>query len=153
MSFPRSCLLLSLCLLFSPTQPGLAQISKGNWILLTRGLQVQGMVTKDDVFHLSTYADANYNSIHWLWESNPALQGAAPGFPWSRWAGDETKVPPQGSEGAYLSQLVTLQLGDEWHLNDAALRTRAVNWFNAIRANFPNTLLYKIGRASCRERV
>ena len=37
---------------------------------------------------------------------------------------------------------MSLQLGDEWNLNDAALRTRAVNWFNAIRTNFPNTILY-----------
>src|SRR5688572_21190977 len=142
MAFPRFCLMLSLCLWFSPTQPGLAQVSKGNFILVSRGLQVQGMVTKDDVFHLSTYANANYTSIHWLWESNPALQGAAPGVPWSRWVNDETKVPPQGSEGPYLSQLVSLQLGDEWHLNDAGLRDRAVNWFNAIRDDFSETILY-----------
>ena len=122
--------------------PGRAQAGKGHEILLNRGLQVQGMVTKDDGFHLSTYTNANYSSIHWLWESNPSLMGAAPGFAWSRWALDETKVPPQGSEGAYMSQLVTLQLGDEWHLNDDAVRTRAVNWFSAIRSNFPNTILY-----------
>ena len=41
-----------------------------------------------------------------------------------------------------MKDLVTLQLGDEWHLNDDALRTRAVNWFVAIRSNFPNTIVY-----------
>jgi hypothetical protein len=121
---------------------GVGQLSKGNLILLERGLQVQGMVTRDDVFHLSTYSNANYTSINWLWDSSPSQMGAAPGFPWSRWAGDETKVPPLAGEGPYMSQLVTLQLGDEWNLNDAALRTRAVNWFNAIRTNFPKTILY-----------
>jgi hypothetical protein len=120
----------------------LAQLSKGNLILINRGLQVQGMVTRDDVFHLNTYSNANYTSIHWLWDSNPSLMGPAPGFPWSRWAGDETKVPPLTGEAPYMSQLVTLQLGDEWELNNATLRDRAVNWFNAIRANFPNTILY-----------
>ena len=119
-----------------------AQLSKGNLILLQRGLQIQGMVTKDDVFHLTTYSNANYTSINWLWDSSASQMGAAPGFPWSRWAGDENKMPPLTGEGAYMSQLVTLQLGDEWNLNDPALRTRAVNWFNAIRANFPNTILY-----------
>jgi hypothetical protein len=123
-------------------QNGHAQVSKGQLILMDRGLQIQGMVTRDDVFHLSTYQNAKYTSINWLWNSDPAQMGAAPGFPWSRWAVDETKVPPQGTEGAYMSQLVSLQLGDEWHLNDQALRDRAVNWFNAIRANFPNTILY-----------
>jgi hypothetical protein len=119
-----------------------AQLTKGNLILLNRGLQVQGMVTSGDTFHLNTYSNANYTSIHWLWDSNPSLMGTAPGFPWSRWVADETKMPPLTGEAPYMSQLVTLQLGDEWELNNATLRDRAVNWFNAIRTNFPNTILY-----------
>lgn len=39
-------------------------VSKGQLILIDRGLQVQGMVTRDDVFHLSTYSNANYTSLH-----------------------------------------------------------------------------------------
>lgn len=121
---------------------GHSQISKGNQILINRGLQVQGMVTSGDVFHLATYSNANYSSINWLWDSSPSQMGAAPGFPWSRWVGDENNVPPIGSEGPYMNQLVSLQLGDEWNLNDINLRNRAVNWFNSIRSNFPNTILY-----------
>jgi hypothetical protein len=142
MSLCRFCLALSLSLFFSQARTSYAQISKGNQILIIRGLQVQGMVTRGDVFHLSTYSNAHYTAVNWLWDSNPSLMGAAPGFPWSRWAGNETNVPPLGGEGPYLSQLVSLQLGDEWNLNDATTRTRAVNWFTAIRANFPNTILY-----------
>jgi len=119
-----------------------AQIGKGHRILIERGLQIQGMVTRDDVFHLSTYSNANYTSINWLWQSSPSQMGAAPGFPWARWAASETNVPPAGSEGPYMSQLITLQLGDEWNLNDNTIRTRAVNWFNTIRTNFPDTILY-----------
>ena len=119
-----------------------SQISKGQRILIERGLQIQGMVTRDDVFHLTTYSNANYTSINWLWTANPSLMGNAPGFPWSRWVNNETLMPPQAGEGPYMSQLVSLQLGDEWHLNDPTLRTRAVDWFNAIRTNFPNTILY-----------
>jgi hypothetical protein len=119
-----------------------AAVSKGQLILIDRGLQVQGMVTRDDVFNLATYSNANYTSVHWLWTSSPSQLGTAPGFPWSRWAGDEASVPPLTGEATYMPQLVTLQLGDEWNLNDAAIRTRAVNWFNAIRANFPNTIVY-----------
>ena len=122
--------------------PGHAQLSKGNQILVNRGLQVQGMVTRDDVFHLTTYQNANHTSINWLWNSNPSLMGAAPGFPWSRWVSAETNVPPQGAELPYMSQLVSLQLGDEWNLNEDATRTRAVNWFHAIRASFPASILY-----------
>ena len=123
----------------SPTAQ--AQLTKGRRILIERGLQTQGMVTKDDVFQLATYQNANYSAINWLWESNPGQHGAAPGYPWVRWVGDENQMPG-AAEQPYLSQLVALQLGDEWHLNDPAVRDRAVNWFNAIRNQWPNTILY-----------
>lgn len=135
-------LMLSLLGAWPQTTRGIAQISKANQILITRGLQVQGMATKDDVFHLLTYSNANYSSICWLWECNPALMDAAPGFPWSRWVGSETNLPPGRAEGPFMDQLVSLQLGDEWHLNDPAIRSRAVHWFHAIRTNFPATILY-----------
>jgi hypothetical protein len=135
-------LCFSLLVFLSQAAISHAQISKGHQILINRGLQVQGIVANTDPFHLTTYSNANYSSINWLWTSEPSWMGAAPGFLWSRWVGDETQMPPQGNEAPYLSQLVSLQLGDEWHLNDAALRDRAVNWFNSIRANWPNTILY-----------
>ena len=133
--------LTTLAALALTAQAASGELSKGHRILIERGLQVQGMTTKDDVFHLNTYAGANYSAIHWLWESNPSLHGAAPGFPWARWVHDENSMPG-GAEQPYVSQLVALQLGDEWHLNDAGLRDRAVNWFNAIRDQWPNTILY-----------
>jgi hypothetical protein len=133
---------ITLLVLLSHASISYAQISKGHQILINRGFQVQGMVASSDVFHLTTYSNANYTSINWLWTSVPSWMGVAPGFRWSRWVFDEAQMPPQGSEGPYLSQLVTLQLADEWHLNDPATRDRAVNWFNAVRANWPNTILY-----------
>ena len=129
---------LCFALLFASIVSVSAQLSKGNLILIKRGLQVQGMVTRDDVFHLNTYSNANYTSIHWLWTSSSQMTA----FPWSRWVSNESNMPPVGAEAPYMSQLVSLQLGDEWNLNDAALRTRAVNWFNLVRSNFPNTILY-----------
>jgi hypothetical protein len=128
-------------LLIVATPVARAELSKGHRILIERGLQTQGIVTKDDVFQLDTYRNANYTAIHWLWESNPALHGPPPGYPWARWVGDENQMPGP-AEQPYLSQLVALQLGDEWHLNDPAIRDRAVNWFNAIRDQWPNTILY-----------
>lgn len=73
--------------------------------------------------------------------------GPAPGYLWSRWAIDETQMPPQitpygGDETPYLPQLFALQLGDEWNLNDDATRTRLVDWFNSVRADWPNAILY-----------
>jgi len=125
-----------------------AQLSKAHQILLERGLQIQGIVSTYDTFHLDTFSNANYTTVNWLWNAprsysgSMSLLGPTPGFPWGRWVSDETDMPPLGDETSYLSQLVCLQLGDEWDLNDSATRTRAVNWFNSISTNWPNTLLY-----------
>ncbi|HEX4588363.1 MAG TPA: PEP-CTERM sorting domain-containing protein [Gemmataceae bacterium] len=124
-------------------------LSKGNQILISQGLQVQGMVTNYDPFHLSTYQAANYSSVNWVWDSNTPAQGPAPGtIPWSRWVRDHyttdknPEMPPIGAEAGYMSKLISLSLGDEPNLNDDATRTYYVNWFNSVRAAFPNTILY-----------
>src|SRR6185369_17861023 len=111
-------------------------------ILIERGLQLQGMVQWDDFFHLDTYSNANYTSINWIWKSNPSLMGPAPGFPWARWVSDLADMPPQTDEDPYMPQLVTLQLGDEWNLQDGQTRTNLIDWFVAVRDNWPNTILY-----------
>src|SRR5882724_484743 len=134
-----------------------AQVSKGNQILLNHGFQLQGLSQDDVYLHLDTFSNANYTSITWInsidaqgqttHSSRPDWMGNPPGFLWARWCIDETQMPPQitpygGDETPYLSQLFALQLGDEWNLNDAATRDRLVNWFAAVRANWPNTILY-----------
>ncbi|HEX4588949.1 MAG TPA: hypothetical protein VH120_03410, partial [Gemmataceae bacterium] len=39
-------------------------VPKGFQVLIDQGLQVQGMVTNYDPFHLSTYQEANYSSVN-----------------------------------------------------------------------------------------
>jgi hypothetical protein len=124
-------------------------LSKGHQILINQGLQLQGMVTNTDPFHLSTFQAANYTSINWLWDSNTPAQGTAPGsINWSRWVRDHyssdqiPEMPPLGNEAGYMGKLIALQLGDEANLNDDATRTYYVNWFNSVRAAYPNTILY-----------
>jgi hypothetical protein len=145
--------MLSIAAFLFGTPNGHAQLSKGHQILLNRGLQLQGLSQDDCYLHLDTFSNANYTSINWInsispaHSSRPTWMGDPPGFPWARWVWDETQMPPQvtpygGDETPFLSQLLTLQLGDEWNLNDDATRTRLVNWFNAVRTNWPNTILY-----------
>src|SRR6184192_2669800 len=99
----------------SPAQT--VTLSKGNQILINQGLQVQGMVTNFDPFHLSTYQAAYYSSVNWVWDSNTPAQGTAPGaIPWARWVRNPSEMPPLGSEGPYMSKLIALQLGDEANL-------------------------------------
>jgi hypothetical protein len=121
-----------------------AQPSKGLRILLEQGLQVQGVSQWDDYWTYSVYTNANYSSVDWWLKSH--LDWMPAGIPWTRAAVDETAVPPQnlgeGDETPFMPQLFALQLGDEWNLGDDATRTRLVTWFNTVRTNFPNTILY-----------
>jgi hypothetical protein len=137
----RSVCVLALAVLAMPAMLWGQTLGKGHRILLERGLQLQGFSTKDDVFHLSTLQAANYSAMCWSGESNVSLQGIAPGVPWARWASQST-MPPLGDEGPYMSQLVGIQLGDEWDLNNDAVRATAADWFNAVRDNYPNTIIY-----------
>src|SRR5918993_1514906 len=84
-----------------------ADLPKGHRLLIEHGFQIQGMATKDDVFHLKTYAEANYTAINWLWDANLSHHGPAPGFPWARWVGDESQMPPRAGSGeqAYMARL------------------------------------------------
>ncbi|MDQ3440016.1 MAG: hypothetical protein M3478_06660, partial [Planctomycetota bacterium] len=102
---------------------------------------VQGMVTKDDVFHIDTYENANYTAVNWLWEANFSQLGDVQNFPWARWVSNENAMPSAQAETSRIKNLVGLQLGDEWDLNDVNTRNRSVNWFNAIRDQYPNTIL------------
>ena len=128
------------------THSGSAQISKGYQILLNRGLQLQGMVQPADYFHWNTYSNVNYTSVNWFSPYNPSLMGPPPGVPWSRWVNGQSDMPPEVMQGVdetpYLSQLVSLEMGDELNLNVGLTRTNEINWFNAVRTNFPNTILY-----------
>jgi hypothetical protein len=119
-----------------------AQLGKANRLFIEHGLQLQGMGQWDDIFHLDTYSNANYTSINWIWKSNPSWFGSAPGFPWARWVSDATDMPPQAGEAPYMPQLLALQLGDEWNLQDGQIRTNLIDWFVAVRTNWPNTILY-----------
>jgi hypothetical protein len=121
--------------------PVLAQLSKGRQILTQRGLQTMGLNDPANGFNQANYLAANYSTLDWLWNPNPGGQGAAPGLPWSRWVRDQSEMPG-ASEQPYLSQLVSLQLSDEQNLNDQGTRDAAVNWFNAVRDQYPNTILY-----------
>ncbi len=140
MSFRSFC--LALFALFYLATTTHAQLSKANQILINRGLLIEGMVTKDDVFHLDTYTNANYSVINWFHDSDMSRGGDAPGFPWGRWVGNNTLMPPQGIEAPYLDQLVNLSLSDEPNLLDSTIFNNMANWFNTEAPNFPNTILY-----------
>ncbi len=110
-------------------------------MLLDRGLQIHGLATKNDVFHVESLQKANYTGVTWIWDPDLSKLGAAPGFPWARWIKEEVRGPSD-AERPYLKQLVALQLADELDLNNPAVRDKAVAWFKEIRPHYPNALLY-----------
>jgi hypothetical protein len=136
--------LLAVCFegAFAFSQSASAQISKGQQILINRGLQVQGMVNNADGFHLDTYSNANYTAINWFYGSVPSEMGPAPGFPWGRWVSDQTQMPPASGEEAYMSQLVTLSLSDEPYMDSTNNFINMLNWYTNVQPSFPNTILY-----------
>jgi hypothetical protein len=148
MKFPVSIFvlaaLLAALLAATPTWLRSGELPKGHRLLIEHGFQIQGMSTKDDVFHLQTYKDANYTAINWLWDADVSKHGDAPGFPWARWVGDESQMPPRAghNEQPYLLRLVALSLGDEKDLNDPKVREPYIAWFNNVQGRYPNTILY-----------
>jgi hypothetical protein len=145
MSFCR-CLAAALISLLFPgfLYNAAGQLSKGHLLLIENGLQVQAMVSPGS-FQLPVYSNAHYTSVHWLWDSDTTVMAGAPEFLWSRWVDAETNMPgmpSRASESPFTNQLFSLQLADEWPLNDSAWRDRAVDWFNTVRSNWPNTILY-----------
>src|SRR5437763_1804162 len=91
----RAAFALAIVFVLGNAETGRAQISKGNRILLDRGIQLQGLVQGADVFTLSKYTNAYYTSINWGFTSYPSDMGAPPGVPWSRWVSDTNNMPPQ----------------------------------------------------------
>ena len=136
-------LALALAALCCAGQGAGAEIGKGHRLLITNGLQIQACVTRDDTFHLETLMAANYTAVNWIWHANPAWLGTPPGrIQWGSWIGDEASVPPRPGEEPYMSRLVSLSLGDEWHINDEATRSRLVTWFDTVRDIYPDTILH-----------
>ncbi len=121
-----------------------AQMSKANRILLTRGLQLQGLIQPADIFHQDIYYNASYNTMNWGGSTAPDLQGTSPGVPWARWASDATQLPPLSGEAPFMGQLVSLSLSDEPYLDSSSDFIAMLNFFNAANATtyFTNTILF-----------
>src|SRR5439155_16629585 len=87
MSFTRRVLTVCIALALCSTRDDFARakeklpptLSKGHHLLIDHGLQIQGMASSDDAFHLETYAALNYTAINCFSDGNPRLMGPPPG--------------------------------------------------------------------------
>jgi hypothetical protein len=118
-----------------------ADLDKGHRILIERGLQIHALVFSDCAFDLKQMQQAGFTGVNWGWTSRMEWLGRPPGIAWSRWLkNEETDLPPQ--EQPYAANAVMLSLADEQDLNKPEVREAARQWFDAMRAKFPNTILY-----------
>lgn len=141
-------------------------LDKGHQILLNRGVQSFALANTGDIFHLSKVQGANFTGVMWIWGAyDNSLLGPAPGINWSRWvafnpnagegpaqsnwdllgSGNMNDMPPVASptnEAPYMSNCVSIALGDEQQMTSDTIRTNTVNWFNAVRDSYPNTILW-----------
>jgi hypothetical protein len=99
-----------------------ASLSKGQQILVDRGLQINGVVAlTSDPFHLSTLQSTNFTAPLWAWTSDVSKLGSAPGAPWAKWFDYTTQNDLTAAESPYRSNLVQLYVGDEQYLNTPSI--------------------------------
>ena len=142
---------------FMVADPLRAELDRGHYLMLCRGLQIEGLVfpetwypTEWVGFNVAQFVAANFTTVNFVWEDSrwPSLLGSpSNGVAWSRLGGpvrDTLPFVPDIAERPYLGNMARVQLGDEQTLadNDPAPNDPAT--IAAIladtRRNFPNLI-------------
>src|SRR5262249_3149767 len=91
----RACRSVTLALAVATAPPlasgQVSSLNKGQSWFIRNGLQLQALSNNFDPFDLGRMQGANYSAVHWIWDSNVAIQGASP---WGRWVRNESEMPP-----------------------------------------------------------
>jgi hypothetical protein len=143
-----SAIFVWLCL-FAPLRAQIEKLDKGHRVLLKHGLQIQAQAfyqhpdvgVANYVFDPKPYLAANFTGINWHFRPiNTAFAAAHTKFPWGKWATTASTLATE--ERPYADNFVCLQFGDEQSLDDASFRAECKKWFDAVRPQLPNTILY-----------
>ncbi len=116
-----------------------AELDRGHKLLIKRGLQIQGIVwpLTTNSFDLDRWEQSNFTTVNlWHGHSDMAKLGSPPGLPWSRLNMVSDNDLP------YLSNLVSLQLGDEQPLSNPSTRQNIADKLADWRAEYPNVIVY-----------
>lgn len=125
------------------------EISRGNRILIDKGLQIQAQVfdNAEGQFSRALWPDSHFTTMNFQWIPQPAILGAsAPGQQWGRWVIDSS--PVQLSEMNFLPGLASLQYGDEQDISDPAVLSDISTHLQSMRQSFPDTLSFANLQAS-----
>jgi hypothetical protein len=133
-----------------------AELDRGHYLLLCRGLQIEGEVfvetwypTEWVGFNRAKFLNANFTTVNFVWQNSrsPSLLGPpTEGVAWSRYGTGPgyASFGPAETERPFLGNMVKVQLGDEQPLaeldpapNDPASLAAALA---LVRRNFPNLI-------------
>lgn len=117
-------------------------ISRGNQLLMQRGLQIQAMAhgaLNPTVFQQSNFTTVFKDNLNV--ETLPSL-GPPPGIQWGRLYYTASRYNLDSSEVPYKSNLVGLQLNDELDISDQAVLDQARAVLNYWRFAYPDTIGY-----------
>ena len=121
----------------------LNDLDRGHRLIIEHGLQLQALVLDNEVFDAQTWADSNYTTVNFWAIPNVALFGDAPGIPWARWFGGhdviaDMDLPPE--EMPYLSNLISMQAGDEQDLTDPIVAQNTADIYTYWRQHYPDQI-------------
>ena len=134
-------LAVPLLAVFSLAGQARGEISKADRLFMKNGLYLHALCFPDNLLHLNTLKDCGFTGVTWPGKSNMGQLGSPPGLPWCRWVTEENPAP-SAEEQPYASNLVALQFHDEQNLNDDKTLAIARKWFEEMRQQHPNVILY-----------
>ncbi len=124
--------------------PARADLSRGHYLLIEKGLQLQAYIYPEAFgsFNLSNWNNSYFTTVNTTWNPyNSAYLPAAPGIPWARVLNAFAEMDITGSEVPYLSNLVSLQLGDEQTLTSETISGFAT-FMSRLKVKHPDVIFY-----------
>jgi hypothetical protein len=130
------------------SNPVKAELTRGHYLLVDRGLQIQALtfplVNGQIVFSMDTFNQSNFTGMNtWAFALDPAWFGGAATPQWGRWY--ETGKTPDtlnATELAYLDQLVSFQYRDEQAITNAEYVSDITDWIALNKVRYPNVISY-----------
>ena len=113
-------------------------------MLIEKGLQLQAYIYPEafGFLNLSNWNNSYFTTVNTTWNPyNSAYLPAAPGIPWARVLNAFAEMDITNNEVPYLSNLVSLQLGDEQTLTSGTISGFA-NFMSRLKVKRPDVIFY-----------
>jgi len=127
-------------------------LDRGHKLILKHGFQIRALMfpysydgPTQYTLSLDRWAESKFNTPDIHERPAPEFFGTAPGVPWSRWMSwihctNSSGPYLQTHELPYLSNLVSLQAGDELRLDDPSVVNTMKQTFTIWKTNYPTVI-------------